>query len=196
MIRTIFLDLDDVLNTLAPCVLNAVGCPIASDSYDNYPKGFGFAAHEVANHVLGVEYTWESFWKTIPQNVWATVPRSDFFNWLLETCRSLVGKRDVFLATSPVYEPYCAAGKIEWIQKYCPPWLQRQFFITPCKSRLSQIDALLIDDLTTNIQQFREKGGSAILVPRPWNQLREYDPKTYITECLEQFQFTCRRFTT
>lgn len=190
MIRTIFLDLDDVLNTLAPCALNAVGCPVAPDSYDGYPGEFGFNVQDVANDMLGTEYTWKSFWEDIPQNVWATIPRSDFFDWLLETCRSLVGEKDVFLATSPTYEPYCAAGKMEWIQKYCPLWLQRQFFITPCKSRLGRIDALLIDDLFENIQQFREEGGSAIMVPRPWNPLGGTDPKTHITACLKQFHFT------
>lgn len=129
MIQTIYLDLDDVLNTLAPCVLHAVGCPIAPDNYDSYPEEFGFAVEKIANDMLGTEYTWKSFWEDISQNVWATIPKSDFFDWLLETCRSLVGERDVFLATSPTYESHCAAGKMEWIQKYCPPWLQRQFLL-------------------------------------------------------------------
>jgi hypothetical protein len=74
MIHTIFLDLDDVLNTLAPCVLNAVGCPIESNDYSKIPREFGFAMEKVANYMIGTKYTWKTFWNTIPQQVWANVP--------------------------------------------------------------------------------------------------------------------------
>jgi len=184
MIRTIFLDLDDVLNTLAPCLLNAVGCPVAPDNYDGYPGEFGYAVEDVANHMLGSEYTWNSFWLEISQSTWATVPKSDFCDWLIEACRLEVGEENVFIATSPVEQPYCAAGKMEWIQEHCPSWLHRQFFITPCKRLLARTDALLIDDHSVNVRQFRGRGGHAILVPRPWNSLGEDDPKTHINKSL------------
>lgn len=195
MIRTIFLDLDDVLNTLAPCLLNAVGCPVAPDDYDSFPSEFGYASENVANHMLGTEYTWDSFCLDISQHVWATVPKSDFCDWLIEACRLVVGEKNVFIATSPVEQPYCAAGKMEWIQEHCPSWLHRQFFITPCKWLLSRPDALLIDDHPDNIDLFRVfRSGSAILVPRPWNNIRETDPKTHIAASLKQFHFTLGDF--
>ena len=187
MIRTIFLDLDDVLNTLAPCVLNAVGCPVAPDNYDDYPSGFGFVVEKVANDMLGTRYTWKSFWSDISQRTWATVPKSDFCDWLIEACRLEVGEENVFIATAPVDQPYCAAGKMEWIQKHCPPWLHRQFFITPCKQQLARSDALLIDDHPENVRLFRDRRGYAILVPRPWNILKGRDPKTYIDENLTNY---------
>lgn len=190
MIQTIFLDLDDVLNTLAPCVLNAVGCPVAPDDYGSYPADAGYAVEKVASDMLDTEFTWDSFWLEISEHTWATVPKSPFCDWLIETCRQLVGERKVFLATTPTNEPYCAAGKMTWIHEHCPPWLHRQFNITPCKWLLSQPDALLIDDHPDNATLFRVyRGGHAITVPRPWNDLNGIDPKTHIAACLEQLHF-------
>jgi len=186
MIRIILLDLDDVLNTLAPCVLNAVGCPVAPDHYGGYPGEFGYAVQDVANHMLGSKYTRDSFWLKISQHTWATVPKSDFCDWLIEASRLKVGEENVYIATKPTNEPLCAAGKMEWIRECCPPWLHRQFFITPCKHLLARTDALLIDDHPENIRQFRSRGGHAILVPRPWNALNECDPKTHINVSLTE----------
>ena len=42
MIRRIFLDLDDVCNTLAPFVLRTVGCDIDPSDYARYPREHGF----------------------------------------------------------------------------------------------------------------------------------------------------------
>lgn len=190
VIHSIYLDLDDVCNTLAPYVLAEFGCPVKPTNYNQYPAEFGYAAHEVVNHYTGSDYTWEQFWPTLPQTLWASVPTTDFFLWLLDTCRALVGEKSVFLATYPVLSAACAAGKMEWIQAFCPPWLRGQFFITPHKDRLGEPGALLIDDSQTNITNFKKRHGRGILVPRPWNTWRGRDPRSHITAQLKHFQFT------
>jgi len=191
-IDTIYLDLDDVCNTLAPYVIHKYGCPIEPTDYGQFPGEFGYAAHEVINHLTGSEYTWDVFWPNLPQSLWATVPTTDFFHWLTERCRQLVGEENVFLATTPVLSPACVAGKVEWILKFCPPWLQGQFSITTHKVNEARLGTLLIDDLTENVTSFHARKGCGILVPRPWNHLADRDPQTQIADSLKQFQFTTR----
>lgn len=189
MIHSIYLDLDDVCNTLAPSVLYFMGCKIQPNSYEQYPAEFGYAAHEVVNHLLSTHYIQDEFWKSLPQILWATIPRTNFFHWLTEKSRSLVGEENVFLATKPILSPACAAGKMEWIQEFCPSWLANQFSITTHKERLAQSNALLIDDYLLNIQKFTRRGGNTILVPRPWNNLHGLDPQSHIAACLKHFKY-------
>lgn len=189
VIRTIYLDMDDVCNTLAPHIAHFMGCPIQPDSYDNYPGQFGYATEDVVNHFLGTKFTVKGFWPILPQFLWASVPTTDFFPWLLETCCSLVGEENVILATRPILSPACVAGKMEWILEFCPPWLQKQISISTCKERLAQSDALLIDDHEGNIQQFCARYGWGIIVPRPWNCLSGRDPQSHIASCLKKFEF-------
>lgn len=169
MIRRIFLDLDDVCNTLGPCVLHAVGCRIAPDDYGAYPRQFGYDVSNVANFLLGeARFTPTTFWAAVPRRLWANVPESDIF-------------------TTPTVDPDSSAGKMEWMYAHLPSWMHRQFAITPCKHLLGcDSTALLIDDYEENIQQFIKEGGQAILVPRPWNAMRHCDTRDYLEKKLRE----------
>lgn len=171
MIQQIFLDLDDVLCTMAPHMLRAVGCPVASDDYSIWPTDLEFKIEIVASRILGREITWHDFWDSITAQTWATIPKTPFADWLIEVCAEIVGRCNVYIATAPTNNPSCAAGKIEWMQKNLPPWLQHQFSITPCKYLYGNPTSLLIDDYPVNIRRFRGRGGHTITVPRPWNKL-------------------------
>ena len=185
MIQRIYLDLDDVLNTLGPYVLHTVGCSIGPSEYEQYPKQFGWAIHKAANWMLGKNrYTAASFWSSIPRAVWAKCPKSDFFQWLLDTCETAVGRENLCIATSPTKDPESLAGKLEWIHDHCPEWLHRQFAITPRKWLFARPDSLLIDDRDKNVYYWRRHGGPAIMVPRPWNNLRGHNPRQYLEENL------------
>ena len=134
MIRRIFLDLDDVCNTLAPFVLHSVGCNIGPTDYADYPREFGYAISDVANYLLGEpRYTSATLWASIPRAIWVKVPESPFFRWLLEACANAVGRENVCIATSPTKCPESLAGKLEWIHDHFPEWMHRQFAITPRK---------------------------------------------------------------
>jgi len=172
MIKQIFIDLDDVLGTSAPHMLRAVGCPVASDDYSIWPIGYGFEIVRVASHILGIEVSWIDFWNNISEDTWITIPKSPFADWLIYTCAALVGRRNVYIATAPIDTPWCASGKMQWMQENLPVWLHRQFLITPCKYLIGNPGSLLIDDYPPNITRFRRRGGRTITVPRPWNHLR------------------------
>ena len=91
------------------------------------------------------------------------------FPFLLGWCESLVGQENVCLLTSPTIDPDCLAGKLEWIHEFTPKWLHRQYLVGPCKQFCAHPEALLIDDSDKNVNKFRDWGGQAVLVPRPWN---------------------------
>jgi len=185
MIRRIFLDLDDVCNTLAPFVLRSVGCPIGPSDYGHYPREHGFNISNAANAMLGQPlYTPASLWASVPRSVWVNVPESPFFAWLLETCADAVGRENVCIATSPTKDPECLAGKLEWIHDRFPVWMHRQYAITPRKHLLARPDSLLIDDYQENTDRFEAHGGRAVLVPRPWNDNWAADPRDFLAEKL------------
>ena len=185
MIRRIFLDLDDVCNTLAPFVLHSVGCNIGPSDYARYPRAHGFNISDAANEMLGEpRYTQATLWASIPRTVWVRVPESDFFPWLLDACARAVGRENVCIATSPTKDPDCLAGKLEWIHNHFPSWMHRQFAITPRKHLFARHDSLLIDDFGENVERFKAHGGHAITVPRPWNDHWAADPRDFLEEKL------------
>lgn len=179
-IRQIFVDLDDVLNTLAPHMLRAVGCQVAPDDYAIWPRGVYYEIEIVANAMLGTDYSFETFWQAIPPEAWVTIPKTCFADSLLAICASLVGKQNVYIATATTDAPCCASGKMEWIQRYLPSWIHRQFLLTPCKYLVSNPESLLIDDNQENIIAFQKRGGHTITAPRPWNEFRGCEPSGHI----------------
>lgn len=171
MIRRIFIDLDGVLNRFQGWVFKRLGLDYDPLSYKQYPVEAGWDIVKAANIIAGEErWTTSAFWKSVTQDVWATVPLSDEAHWLLGHCEQLVGRDNIAILTSPTLAPDCAAGKVEWIQQYMPKWLQRQFFIGPKKRLIAAPDALLIDDSSDNIDEWVKAGGKGLIVPRPWNR--------------------------
>ena len=172
MIKRILLDIDDVCNRFTMTALHYVGCRIDPMKYDSFPTDCQFDIVCAANTLLGYErFTVSDFWEHIPRKFWANTPVSEEFPYLLGWCESLVGQENICLLTSPTIDPDCLAGKCEWVQRFMPRWLHRQFLVGPCKQFCAHPDALLIDDSDRNVNKFREWGGQALLLPRPWNSL-------------------------
>lgn len=171
-IKHIYLDLDDVLNRLTMYILFSVGLNVDYTRYDEYPTEFGYDILKAAKYLAGGRWNpaLSTFWNMLPQATWQQCPKSELCDWLITSCVSLVGEKNVFIATSPTKDPDCAAGKLQWIHENLPTFLHRQYFITPRKVQLAHPGALLIDDSDRNVAAFRARGGSAIIVPRPWNR--------------------------
>lgn len=173
MIHRILLDIDDVCNQCTPYALKWLGVPCDYDRfYEKYPTDFGYDIVAAANMLLGYpRFDVKSFWSMIPRSFWATCPPSEEMSWLLEQCVALVGEDNVCFLTGPTKDPDCLAGKLEWIWRFAPKFMHRQYLIGPRKQFCAQHEALLIDDSDANVDTFRAWGGQAILVPRPWNTL-------------------------
>jgi hypothetical protein len=188
-VDTIYLDIDDVCNTFTMYVLNFLGASVSQTNYREHPATPGYGIVAEANKLLGENFTDEYFWSRIPRYVWANCPESEEYRQLLDACFACVGTNNVFFATKPTNDPNCAAGKVEWIQNHSPQWMRSHYFLTPYKHHLSRAGVLLIDDRDRNCQQFREYGGEAIMMPRPWNNCRDLSWKVCVIGRLRQLEY-------
>ncbi len=180
MLESVLLDLDGVLNTFHKHAFDHLQVPYPDDSY--YPTECGWDIVRAANQLAGYErFTPAAFWNSITREVWASVPPSPECEFILGWAEARVGQSHVHFLTSPTLSPDCLAGKLEWIQRFAPAWMQRQFLIGPSKHLCAKPSVVLIDDGDENVAAFRNCGGLAILVPRPWNSLRGCDPVQHLS---------------
>lgn len=181
MIDAILLDIDGVSNSLHKHVFDHLGLRYPDDSF--YPVECGWDIVSAANRLAGYDrFTPAEFWNSITREVWASVPLSPEFEFIVGWAEARVGRPNVHFLTSPTLSPDCLAGKLVWIQRHAPGWMQRQFLIGPSKHLCAKAGVLLIDDSDKNVVAFQEQGGGAVLVPRPWNSLHGRDPVTYLGE--------------
>ncbi len=184
-IDRIFLDLDDVLNDFTREALQYVTG--AKEFF--FDPAWGYDIVKAANSILnaighgdGKEITVEEFWDEITRDFWANIKPTEWCQEIINTCVKAVGKENVCILTSPTQDPDCLAGKMEWMQRELPSWLQRQFLVGPCKQFCARPGSLLIDDCEENVKKFREHGGKGWEFPRPWNSRRDEDPQEWIKE--------------
>ena len=194
-ITRIFLDLDDVCNKFTLYALGWMGCkstefdqpPYPELNYSYYDPAWGWDIVKAANTLPSnpprkKPLSTTEFWKAIERKVWANVPVSGEFSYLILKSTRLVGRDNVFLLSCPTLNPDCLAGKLEWIQCHCPEWMKRQYLIGPPKYCCAQPGSLLIDDRDKNVNEFREQGGEAFLLPRPRNSAHTQDTMSSLKE--------------
>lgn len=178
MNHRIILDIDDVLNSLSLHILRHFGCDVDPWDYTVYPLNIGFDVITAAKILGGdpiVADTWDevtvpAFWDEVTRaDLWRSVPKSRQCDRLVDAAADLVGKEEVYLATTPTKCTLSHAHKLEWIYENLPYWIHRQYFITPRKWCLGKPGAVLIDDNNDNCRLFEVEGGKSILLPRPWN---------------------------
>lgn len=184
VVDTIYLDLDDTLNSLTLTIMGDIfGCPVGPFDYHKFPTEVGYDILAAVEYMTGHLYPIEGFWDSVPRELWATAPASEEMAYLVERSAQLVGRDNVFIATSPTKCPESHAGKVDWINSHLPSWMHRQYFITPRKWKLRNSTSLLIDDHNHNIDMFRENG-QGLIVPRPWNTLNNTDTMQHLVKHL------------
>lgn len=73
---------------------------------------------------------------------------------------------DTYIVTNPSECPEAAKGKLLWIKRHIPRFMNKVLIGAPkfiC-------DGILVDDCDENIDLHRSVGKKAVLVPRPWNR--------------------------
>lgn len=170
------IDLDGVLVDFVTGICAAHG---SSNVYDD-PANHGKYEMEV---LLGLSAT--QFWKPANEQFWADLPITDDFHALLGIVESAFGAENVCLLTSPIANEGCTTGKVRWIYKHLPDY-KRRFLIGPVKHFCAHERSVLVDDYDKNVNNFREHGGKAVLVPRPWNSMHATkDAAGYVQWCME-----------
>jgi hypothetical protein len=190
VIKRILLDIDDVCNQCTQYAMKWLGIPMDYERfYETYPIGHGYDIVATANMLLGHErFDVKSFWSMIPRVFWASCPPSAEMEMILARCVALVGEENVCFLTGPTKDPDCLAGKLEWIWRFAPEFMHRQYLIGPRKQFCAHHEALLIDDSAANVNTFREWGGQAVLVPRPWNTLHGVNTAEHLTFVLDSLE--------
>lgn len=174
MILNILLDVDDTLNKFTMSALRYfTGRHDLTDA--DHPCPGDYDLIRAASALVGRPLTKPEFWDFFPRDFWASLPKSDEFDMILDFAESF-GRENVCILTAPTIDPMCLAGKLDWIHENLPEWLHRQFLMGPRKHFCAHPQALLVDDANKNVNAFRAAGGKAVLVPRMWNTL--YDTST------------------
>ena len=168
----ILLDVDDTLNRFSDTALSYFcGREINIEDFP-HPGSYDLvSAAATLSKQPGL--TKQEFWDYFPRDFWASLPKSDEFDMILEFAESH-GRENVCIVTAPTIDPLCLAGKLDWIHSNLPDWLHRQFLMGPRKHFCARPDAVLVDDADKNVTAFRAHGGNAILVPRPWNSNHDF----------------------
>ena len=111
------------------------------------------------------------FWEPMGFDFWANLDWMGEGQDLLRGIEGLFGE-SVVLLTSPCLTVGSVEGKVDWVKRNIPGY-QRRLFVGPAKHLLASHCKVLVDDHDVNVDKFREHGGKAILVPRPWNSRRK-----------------------
>lgn len=114
-----------------------------------------------------------AFWLNCDATFWRYLPWTREGKALLDGIEALVGRDNVALLSSPCNTPGCCDGKRDWVRREMPAYASR-LLLTSAKHFAASPGALLIDDHDANVAAFVAAGGSAVLVPRPWNAGRQH----------------------
>jgi len=156
----ILLDMDGVLVDFVGGACRAHGVA------DPYETAAGQGEYDMAR-LFGIPRG--EFWEPMRcRQFWVDLEPTDDCAAILHAVIRAVGFDNVCLLTNPCTTPEAASGKMEWIKRYLPAFLDR-FLIGPAKHFCAGQHTILIDDYDQNIRTFSDAGGGVILVPRPWN---------------------------
>ncbi len=176
-IKRIFLDLDDVLNRFTMPALHHVGCPVNKYTFQKFPVECGFdiiaAANSFSVKASGRFFCRDEFWSLFDENFWANLPTSSEMIQFIDWAQIAVGLKDVYILTAATGEEGCLEGKRKWIIKKMGSIWAKKMIICTDKFVCANEYSILIDDSQKNIDRFRQAGGYAIIVPRPWNKLHK-----------------------
>ena len=127
----------------------------------------------------------DDFWLPLrSEEFWAGLFWTEDGSEILALVEQSFGTENVCLLSNPSGHPGAAAGKIRWIGKYLPQYLDKRFLIGPAKEFCAGTNSVLIDDRAENIDDFERAGGGGILVPRAWN--RQHKVAWDALRCVEQ----------
>jgi 5'(3')-deoxyribonucleotidase len=170
MIKTVYLDVDGVLADFIRYVHYVFNVPY--DPLKKTPYKFWEVWNPPASFDLVNSACSESLWLNLP---WC----SDGHAILRETVKTF-GESKIYLLTQPMPHPESATGRWKWILENIPYYYGRTIMTRAPKSLFARPDALLIDDCDDNVEQFREAGGKAILIPRCTNKMHRVADRTLL----------------
>lgn len=146
----------------------------------NFRKGVHKAFNKPYNYAtLSNKWTFWNDWPDVTLEMvnsacdllfWANLEWTEDGRDILRTIWQTFNSKDIYLLTDPVIGHETETGKMAWVDAWLPEYIKRTIITQAPKHLLAKPDTLLIDDKDENVDGFREAGGKALLVPRPWNR--------------------------
>jgi len=116
-------------------------------------------------------------WRNLGQEFWASCPWTSDGRMILQIIESHVGQENVVLCTRCPQCPQAAAGKVQWIMEQLPEHYGNTYMFVREKWRIQ--GGILVDDSEHNVDKYK---GPSILVPRPYNRLRDCKTLLYLKQ--------------
>ncbi len=196
----VFLDMDGVLVDFVGGLHRALGMDYSHVAYP-YPR----AKYEMFGEVCsrsGGNISMDQLLATCdPAEFWANLQWNTTGREIASAISSVVPWDDVVICTKPMPRPEAWAGKIQWLNKHLPQAKNITIMSAP-KHLFAKPGHILIDDKDSNVESFREHGGSGFLIPQPWNSAHEKFLDNYVPKLKEDLtmlrdaeQFCQRPFT-
>ncbi len=161
--HTVILDCDGVFADFGTGILKAMDIPFPG--YGAWPWGRVFDIFPL------IGSNWAEASKFCDATFWANL------NWMSDgwDLRKVIwGKlhpEETMMITKPMDHDDSYTGKAQWVTTHMPELRRRLLPTHIAKSEFaSGLNSLLIDDSQENTDAFVKAGGSAILVPRPYNE--------------------------
>lgn len=163
--HTIFLDCDGVFSDFINQILRVLEYPFVGDICHSWTWG----------HVMDVFPSLGTSWLEVSKfcnyDFWATLPWTIDGREILKVVWERFRPNETMMLTRPMNNDESYSGKAQWVLRNMPE-LRYRLVPThvPKEEFAGDFNHLLIDDSQSNVERFIKAGGSAILVPRPWNQ--------------------------
>ena len=179
MIKTIFLDMDGVMVDFLGGLHRSLGVPYDINDYP-YEKG----KWNMLTDIRGfddIPATFEQCNDACTKSFWANLQWTSDGHDILRAVTYKFAPTRIHLLTTCMPNPETKSGKIEWVERHLPMYLDRTIILGSgmLKGGYAKPDALLIDDCDKNIDEFITAGGRGLLVPRPWNRAHFCADRTY-----------------
>lgn len=156
----IYFDLDGVLADFVSGALELRGKELSpSEVQWDFASQIGFAEDAAA------------FWSPLGFTFWESLNTHEDGMQLFSMIEAMCPKSVMSLLSSPCETHGCCDGKRAWVRRLFPDYAKK-LFLGSDKSVHADERAILIDDHDKNCNAFTAAGGSAFLVPRPWNSKR------------------------
>ena len=169
----VFLDLDGVIVDFAKGCIEWYNLDCTPEDWKEWL--------DIFKYYTGDE---SKFWEGLTDKFWLELEFTKEAKRILTLLRPM----KPCILTSPAWTG--AGGKQQWIRKKLPDFFKEdRYLIGPAKHYLAHENALLIDDADENVQRFREAGGHAILIPRPWNSLSDEDVLIHLKNSLDSIYY-------
>ena len=158
----IYLDCDGVYADFVTGVLEKMGIPFPG--YDKWPWGKVFDIFPL------VGSNWKEASKHCDAAFWANLPWMPNGKAILAEVTKRFRPNETMILTKPMDHDGSYSGKAEWITRNMPDFRRRLVPTHIPKHEFAyDWNCLLIDDSQDNVDKFIKAGGSAILVPMPYN---------------------------